>query len=378
MAANAEVTLYDAKPSVGRKFLVAGKGGMNLTHSEPIESFSKRYSGVELDSEFWGSLLTRFSPQAFRDWAHGLGAESFVASSGRVYLKDLKAAGLLRAWVGRLRKLGVRFSMNHRLVALKSDSGIHMEFANGDAHRADAAILALGGASWPRTGSDGQWINIFSDLRLWTEPLQPANCGWQHDWSADFLKLAEGKPLKNVIVRAGESTVAGELLITRYGVEGGPIYALGRCLRGMPSPAITVDLKPAHTHRQLVGKMESVRRNFADEARVRWKLGDAAFALLKRREWMDVDSLAAEAKRCMIPLSGPREVSEAISTAGGVSWKELDATLMVKDFPGLFVAGEMIDWEAPTGGYLLQGCFATGSLAGESAIGWIRKSGDPQ
>lgn len=374
---DADVTLFDAKPSVGRKFLVAGKGGMNLTHSEPIEEFAKRYSGTGQDPEFWNSLLGRFSPHAFRDWAHGLGAETFVAGSGRVYLKDLKAATLLRAWVARLRKLGVRFAMNHRLVSLRHDDGIRMDFSNGATSRSDAVILALGGASWPQTGSDGLWTKLFAELGISTEPLLAANCGWEHDWSPDFLELAEGKPLKNVTVCAGKSVLLGELLITRYGIEGGPIYALGRTLRGMSGPSIAVDLKPAHTHSQLVSKMESVRRNFLDEARVRWKLGDAAFALLKICEWNDAASLAVEAKNCRITLKGPRNVSEAISSAGGVNWAELDSNLKVKNFPGLFVAGEMIDWEAPTGGYLLQGCFATGSLAAESALASLKKPAAP-
>jgi predicted flavoprotein YhiN len=191
------------------------------------------------------------------------------------------------------------------------------------------------------------------------------------------LELAEGKPLKNVTARAEENTLPGELLITRYGIEGGPIYACGRTLRGMSNPSIMLDLKPAHAHSQLVSKMESVRRNFLDEARVRWKLGDAAFALLKRYEWNDAESLAAEAKNCRITLKGPRNVSEAISSVGGVNWNELDSNLMVKKIPGLFVAGEMIDWEAPTGGYLLQGCFATGSLAAESALASVTKPAAP-
>ena len=375
---NVEVILFDAKPSVGRKFLVAGKGGMNLTHSETIEAFAKRYSGAGRDEEFWKSLLENFSPEALRDWARGLGAETFAAGSGRVYLKDLKAASLLRAWVARLRMQGVRFQMNHRLVALTPGPVMEMGFSNGESQQAHAVILALGGASWPQTGSDGRWTALFSDLDIATAPLRGANCGWEHDWSPEFLALAEGKPIKNVSVRAGEFLVAGELLITRHGLEGGPIYALGRTLRAMKNPSITLDLKPAHTEEQLVRKMESVRRNFVGEARGRWKLGDVAYALLARSDWMDAASLAREAKCCRIPLKGPRPVPEAISSCGGVEWDEIDAGLMVKKVPGLFVAGEMIDWEAPTGGYLLQGCFATGTLAAESALDWVRKIGARQ
>jgi uncharacterized flavoprotein (TIGR03862 family) len=370
--AGAEVTLFDAKPSVGRKFLVAGKGGMNLTHSEPLEAFASRYSASTQSGEVWSSILAGFTPADLREWARRLGAETFEAGSGRVYLKNLKAATLLRAWVARLKSLGVRFEMRHRLVSVTPGSTIRISFSNGASAEADATILALGGASWPQTGSDGQWTGALENLGISIQPLAAANCGWEHDWNPDFLTLAEGQPLKNVTVRAGEKQFQGELMITRYGIEGGPVYALGKTLRAMPTPWIAIDLKPAHSHEQLVAKMESVRRNFPAEARQRWKLGEAAYALLARNEWKDVHSLAQEAKNCVIPLKGPRPVAESISSAGGVCWSEIDSHLMVKRLPGLFVAGEMIDWEAPTGGYLLQGCFATGSLAAKSALAWLR------
>lgn len=370
--AGAEITLFDAKPSVGRKFLVAGKGGMNLTHSEPIEVFARRYSASTECEERWSQILADFTPIHLREWARGLGAETFEAGSGRVYLKTLKAATLLRAWVARLRALGVRFEMRHLLVSVTAGSTIRMEFSNGASAEADAVILSVGGASWPQTGSDGQWTHALEDLGISIQPLMAANCGWEHDWSPDFLALAEGKPLKNVNAQAGDKKIRGELLITRYGMEGGPIYALGKTLREMPVPAIAIDLKPAHSHEQLLSKMESVRRNFSTEARQRWKLSDAAYALLARKDWPDLHSLAREAKNCVIPLKGPRPIAESISSAGGVCWSEIDSSLMLKKLPGLFVAGEMIDWEAPTGGYLLQGCFATGSLAAKSALAWLR------
>lgn len=373
--AGAAVTLFDAKPSVGRKFLVAGKGGMNLTHSEPLELFRSRYCGME---ENWNSILDGFSPMDLREWASTLGAETFEAGSGRVYLKNLKAATLLRAWVARLKSLGVRFEMKHSLTSINSDEHLEFGFSNGVVAHADALILALGGASWPQTGSDGGWTRIFQNLGVSIQPLEAANCGWEHEWSAEFLALAEGKPLKNITARAGDKLYGGELMITSYGIEGGPIYALGRTLRGMPSPTLCIDLKPAHSHEQLVSKMESVRRNFATEARQRWKLGDAAFALLARREWTDVPSLVLEAKNCVIPLKGPRPVAESISSSGGVCCSGIDSNLMLRRLPGIFVAGEMIDWEAPTGGYLLQGCFATGSLAAKSALAWIKRPDAPQ
>lgn len=376
--AGAEVTLFDAMPSVGRKFLVAGKGGMNLTHSEPQETFASRYSASKPSGELWSSILAEFTPADLREWATRLGAETFEAGSGRVYLKNLKAATLLRAWVAKLKSLGVRFEMRHRLVSVIPGSTNRISFSNGCSAEADAVILALGGASWPQTGSDGQWTGALQNLGISIQPLAAANCGWEHDWNPDFLTLAEGKPLKNVAVRAGEKQFQGELMITRYGIEGGPVYALGKTLREMPDPWIAIDLKPAHSHEQLVAKMESVRRNFTAEARQRWKLGDAAYALLARNEWKDIHSLAQEAKNCVIPLKGPRPVAESISSAGGVCWSEMDSHLMVKRLPGLFVAGEMIDWEAPTGGYLLQGCFATGSLAARSAVAWLKPPAAPQ
>ena len=370
--AGAEVILFDAKASVGRKFLVAGKGGMNLTHSESLDVFATRYSTSTGVDERWSRILAGFTPFDLREWATGLGAETFEAGSGRVYLKNLKAAKLLRAWVSRLRSLGVHFAMRHSLVSMKAGTTIRMEFSNGSNAEADALILAIGGASWPQTGSDGQWTHVLENLGISIQPLMPANCGWEHEWSRDFLVLAEGKPLKNVTVQAGDKQVQGELLITGYGMEGGPLYALGKTLRDMSAPAIAIDLKPAHSHEQLVSKMESVRRNFSTEARQRWKLSDAAYALLARKEWTNVQSVAREAKNCVIPLKGPRPIEEAISSAGGVCWSEIDSNLMLKKLPGLFVAGEMIDWEAPTGGYLLQGCFATGSLAARSAVAWIK------
>jgi hypothetical protein len=376
--AGAEVTLFDAKPSVGRKFLVAGKGGMNLTHSEPLEAFASRYSASTQSGEVWSSILAGFTPADLREWARRLGAETFEAGSGRVYLKNLKAATLLRTWVARLKSLGVRFEMRHRLVSVTPGSTIRISFSNGASAEADATILAIGGASWPQTGSDGQWTGALENLGISIQPLAAANCGWEHDWNPDFLTLAEGQPLKNVTVRAGEKQFQGELMITRYGIEGGPVYALGKTLRAMPAPWIAIDLKPAHSSEQLVAKMEYVRRNFTAEARQRWKLGEAAYALLARNEWKDAHSLAHEAKNCVIPLKGPRPVAESISSAGGVCWSEIDSSLMVKRLLGVFVAGEMIDWEAPTGGYLLQGCFATGSLAAKSALAWLRPPDAPQ
>ncbi len=370
-AGGLRVSLYDGKTSVGRKFLVAGKGGLNLTHGESLEQFVTRYSGPDQPPGAWGKLIGGFDPAALREWAAGLGVETFQAGSGRVYPKALKAAPLLRRWIARLRDLGVRFEMKHRLTSLKPGDQWQLGFEDGSIHTADAVILALGGGSWAKTGSDGKWTEMLGLIGIATHPLTPANCGWEHAWSPEVLAAAEGKPLKNIHVRAGDQLAIGELMVTCHGLEGGPIYQLGAALRTMPQPAITIDFKPTFTHGQLVAKMESVRRDFLSEARTRWKLSEPAVAILGGKIWADADALARETKRCLIDLTNPRPIDEAISSAGGVCWNELDEKLMVKKLPGLFLAGEMIAWEAPTGGYLMQGCFATGTRAGSAAGEWL-------
>lgn len=372
-AAGTRVALFDGKPSVGRKFLVAGKGGLNLTHGEEMERFITRYTGPDQPAEIWRGLLEDFDAAALRAWASDLGVETFQATSGRVYPRALKAAPLLRRWIARLKRLGVRFEMNHRWSNLRPGTPHLLEFANGKEIEAEAVVFALGGGSWPQTGSDGGWGSTFEKLGLACHPLAPANCGWEHPWPPEVLAAAEGKPLKNLRVGAGGVTVIGELLVTRYGLEGGAIYQLGSTLRSMTRPAIAIDFKPDFTHERLVAKMESVRRNFLEEARVRWRLSDAATSMLSQCEWSDADSLARGVKHCVIDLTGPRPLAEAISSAGGVCWGELDDNLMLKRLPGIFVAGEMIDWEAPTGGYLMQGCFATGTHVGKAAAEWLRE-----
>ena len=368
----AEITLFDAKPSVGRKLLVAGRGGLNLTHSEPFENFIGRYSGPGQPAGLWGELLANFDAADLRAWAGDLGIETFCASNGRIYPVEMKAAPLLRRWIERLRVAGVRFAMQHRLVGLRKSKGWQLSFANGDTESADAVILALGGGSWPKTGSDGEWTEMFAALGIDCHPLMPANCGWEHAWSSEVLAAAEGLPLKNISVTAGEVTVVGELLIARYGLEGGAIYQLGAVLRAMQKPSIAIDFKPTFSHDQLVAKMQSVRRDFLTEARSRWKLSDAAAAILSAETWTDAESLARQTKHCVIDLSGPRPLDEAISSAGGVKWGEIEpSSLMLNKLPGIFVAGEMIDWEAPTGGYLMQGCFATGTRAANGAVAWL-------
>ena len=361
----AGVTLFEAKPSVGRKFLVAGRGGLNLTKAEPRDLFATRYS----DPARWPALLAECDADALRAWAAGLGVETFAASTGRVYPRELKAAPLLRRWVQRLRAGGVHFAMRHRWTGLRAGARWQLDFA-GEGDRAitaeaDAVILALGGGSWPETGSDGAWVALLEKLGIPVAPLEAANCGWECAWPPSILAHA-GRPVKNIAVRAGASEAAGELLITDYGLEGGALYQLAPALRAMPEPQILIDLKPSQTAEQLVRKLSG------GSARERWRLGDAAHALLAHHAEgiTSPEALAALAKALPLSLLRPRPLAEAISTAGGVRWAALDDTLMLRALPGIFVAGEMIDWEAPTGGYLITGCFATGTRAARSALGW--------
>jgi len=369
----ASVTLFDAKPSVGRKFLVAGKSGLNLTNTAETEEFLAQYSGQSFPVERWRSYLQSFDNSHLIDWASELGVETFAASSGKVFPLSKKAAPLLRRWVLRLRELGVTFRMKHEWTNLKLENdGVELEFLNeGLAVREsfDAVILAMGGASWPQTGSTGTWASILKKHAIEIVPFQSANCGWECAWTTDTLEQAEGQPLQNLHVSANGVQLTGELVVTRYGFEGTPLYSLGPVLRGMDSPTIEIDFKPTFTEERLVAKMESARRDFYKEAGLRWKLNEAACAIIRQfhGEFDNAAALAKAAKCCRIALTQTRPIDEAISSAGGVAWTELDDTLMLKNLPGVYCAGEMIDWEAPTGGFLIQGCFATGNVTGHSA-----------
>ncbi len=368
--AGALVTVYDAKRSVGRKFLVAGKSGLNLTNTAEPGKFASMYSGGEMPANFWRDCLAEFDSAALRKWAFDLGVETFASSGGKVFPVMKKAAPLLRRWVARLRSAGVQFAVNHRWSGLRPGTPLTVLFENdATAHEHDAVVLALGGGSWPETGSDGGWGGILQSLGISVCELRSANCGWEVAWTPETRSRVEGQGLHNLHVRAGDTLAIGELMPVRYGIQGTLIYQLGRTLRTMPSPEIRIDFKPTFSTGQLVRKMESVRCNFIAEARIRWKLPDAACAMLEQFHgpFDCSEKLAAEVKDCRIPLLAPRPIAEAISSAGGVCWSELDESLMLKKLPGVFCAGEMIDWEAPTGGFLLQGCFATGMRAGRAA-----------
>lgn len=373
-ASGAKVTLCEQKRSVGRKFLVAGKGGLNLTHSEEPRAFVTRYLGPLQPADFWERALARFSNKEIRAWAARLDVGTFVQKSGRVYPKALKAAPLLRRWVQRLREQNVTLLMNHRLTALRSGQADFETPKGSITIAADAIILALGGGSWPQTGSDGRWVETLEKAGISITALTSANCGWETNWPASLIEKIEGQPLKNSIASAAGQLAPGEIIITKYGLEGGPLYALGPILRTMETPSLTLDLKPTFTVEQLVAKMESVKRHFLKESQYRWKLSEPMRELLDHYHgpFESAQQLAEHTKALQIPLTRPRPLAEAISSAGGVTWDSLNSELMLSNLPGIFVAGEMIDWEAPTGGYLLQGCFASGTLASEAALEFVR------
>ncbi|MDQ3200179.1 MAG: TIGR03862 family flavoprotein [Verrucomicrobiota bacterium] len=362
----ARVLICDAQGSAGRKFLVAGRGGLNLTHSEPVENFPARYRA---EPERWRDLLAEFGPEALRTWAEELSVETYVGTSQRVFPRGQKAAVLLRAWLQRLRTSGVEFKTGARLSRLTREGNLwRLEFADGSQRTAGAVVLAMGGASWPDTGSDGTWPSILAAHGVEMVPFAAANCGWNVRWPRAVLEHAEGLPLKNLNVTAAGETVSGELLITRYGLEGGAIYRLGPLLRGMAEPELRIDFKPqvaAEVLRERAAQLRAPNEWFKV-----WKLSPGAIALLQSffpDDCSDPSKAITRLKDFPIPLESPRPIAEAISTAGGVRWHELDDQLMLRKMPRVFLAGEMIDWEAPTGGYLLQGCFSTGTRAGRAA-----------
>ena len=379
--AGVRVALFDAMPSVGRKFLVAGRGGLNLTKVD--DGIAGRFRGPGMPASLWPELLSDFGPEDLRAWAAGLGVETFVGSGKRVYPVGMKAAPLLRRWVVRLRAQGVKVFSRHRwhgLAQRPDHGGWTLDFQSPDGScqaNADAVVLALGGGSWPSTGSNGEWVPLLEKLGIAVGPLVPSNCGWVVAWPAAFLAEAEGRPLKNISASAGGQVVSGELLITSYGLEGGSIYALTPALRAMEEPVVHVDLKPAFSLETMLSRMSAAKRLHLHEACERWRLDAVARALLthhpSRDQWTSVSELAAAVKSCPISLCGPRPLAEAISSAGGVRWAEVNSDLMARSLPGIFVAGEMLDWEAPTGGYLIQGCLATGTRAGRAAARWLAK-----
>jgi len=367
----AEVSVFEAMPSVGRKFLVAGKGGLNISNSDP--DIALQYSSPGAPPAVWQSLLADFPPAALRDWVEGLGISTFAVSSGRIYPHGMKSAPLLRRWVARLRGFGIRFFPRHRWTSLQPSAagrwlvGFHAGHDGPVSFEADSVVFSLGGGSWPATGSDGSWQEPFRRLGVGVQALIPANCGWQTTWPIGMIEAGDRHPLKNVEARAGGQRRVGELLITEYGLEGGLIYSLTPALR--EHPAIHLDFKPSLTRAQLLDRLPRSNAFHLHEALERCRIQEPARILLRSRSGglASREAFVDSVKDFPITLTGPRPLAEAISSAGGVCWDELDGQLMLQKLPGVYVAGEMIDWEAPTGGYLLQGCFCTGTRAGRSA-----------
>ena len=389
-AAGVEVRVFDRMGSVGRKFLIAGKGGLNLTHSDPFETFVARYGARAREVRAW---LEQFDAEALREWARGLGVETFVGSSGRVFPQDLKAAPLLRGWVRRLRASGVQFQMHHEWRGWDADGALR--FAHDGSEKsvsADAAILALGGGSWPVLGSDGSWVNLLEARSVEIAPLQPANCGFDiagpgpsAGWSEHFATRHAGDPVKPVVIEwrdadGNKARRQGEFVITQTGVEGSLIYALSASLRDAIATHGTVeihlDLAPAREAQRLARDLalprgkRSLSEHLRRHAGIDGVKAGLLYELLGKDAMQDPASLAAAIKALPLRLSRARPLDEAISTAGGVRFAALDAGLMLKTIPGTFCAGEMIDWEAPTGGYLLTACFASGRIAGAAAAHW--------
>lgn len=383
-AAGARVDLYDGLGSVGRKFLLAGKGGLNLTHGEPFARFIERYGERRAEVERW---LRDFDADALRAWARDLGVETFVGSSGRVFPRDLKAAPLLRGWVRRLHAGGVGFHMHHRWLGWREDGALRFATSDGErALQADALVLALGGASWPQLGSDGGWVGLLEKAGADVAPLQPANCGFELAWSEHLVSRFAGAPLKAVVAhwtdrRGVAHQRQGECVLSEYGIEGSLIYAIGAELREQVaahgSALLQLDLAPGHTQAALAERLAAPRGKHSIGDWLRRRAGlDAAkcalvFELTDKATLADARALAARIKALPLRLRAPRPLAEAISTAGGVRLEALDAQLMLRARPGVFCAGEMLDWEAPTGGYLLTACFASGLRAGRGAVQWL-------
>ena len=379
----AAITVYDGMPSAGRKFLLAGRGGLNLTHSESFKPFLARYGAA---AEPLRPAIEAFPPDALRIWSQALGQETFVGSSGRVFPKSLKTSPLLRAWLRRLDGLGVRFAFHHRWLGWDANGDMMFGVPGGAlAARADAVVLAFGGASWPKLGSDGAWVDIIAKEGIVIAPLQPANCGFVVTWSARFRDHFEGHPLKRIALTFGEETVRGEAVITRTGLEGGGIYALSGPLREAINlhgeAVLKIALRPDLSEAELTRKLQAPRgkQTFSNFLRKQTKLSPAAIGLLQEAAaasghkpgMMSASAVAALINAVPVGLSGIAPIGSAISTAGGITFDEIDQHFMLRKRPGVFVAGEMLDWEAPTGGYLLQASFATGAAAGKGALAWL-------
>lgn len=380
------VAVYEAQATAGRKFLVAGHGGFNLTNGEPVAAFGPRYGARQQDFE---PFLTHFGPDELRRWAAALGIQTYVGSSGRVFpTEEHKPADLLRAWLRRLAELGVQLHTRQRWLGFDETGGLRLRNEqNGTEYQVQpqATLLALGGASWVKTGSDGRWADVLTrEIGVPVQPFAPSNCGAEVGWSAFFREKVGRAPLKNVALRCGAAEARGEIMLTDYGLEGTPVYALTPAIRAAlraGSPAsLLLNLKPDLGPVEVLSRLRQPRRgrSLPEVLRQQLKLGSPVPTLL--RELASAEALNDPARLAVLlqalplPVQRLRPLDEAISTAGGVPFAEVDAGLMLRRRPGTFVAGEMLDWEAPTGGYLLQGCFSTGAWAARGIRQWLAQS----
>ena len=369
-AAGRRVVVYERMPSVARKFLMAGRGGLNLTHSEPFDRFITRY-GVAVSH--LRPMLGAFAPSDLIAWANGLGQETFVGSSGRVFPKAMKASPLLRAWLTRLNVQGVEIKTRATWLGWREDGALRFDINGAEEIVAPAStLLALGGASWPRLGSDGVWRDMLSARGVEVTPFAPANVGFRIAWSEHFRTRFAGQPLKGVAIRRSEHVARGDAIITDYGIEGGPIYALSAAIRAAMPTTIRIDLRPDLRHKEVESKLARAKPGDSLSSTLRKTLGlsPAAIGLLHETGAppRDPAGLAARIKAINLDITAPHGIERAISTAGGVSWRAVDDGLQLRALADTYVAGEMLDWEAPTGGYLLQACFATGAWAAHAIL----------
>ncbi|MGN8171153.1 TIGR03862 family flavoprotein [Agrobacterium sp. 22117] len=369
-----DVTVYESMPTVARKFLMAGKSGLNITHGEDYARFTTRFGASEARLK---SALDAFTPQMLRDWAGGLGQETFVGTSGRVFPKAMKGSPLLRAWLNRLTERGVAVKVRHRWVGLH-DGALLFETPDGKIEiKPDAVLLALGGASWPRLGSTGEWVQGLREAGVDVADFQPANCGFDVAWSEHFRERFSGEPLKSVVTTSDAGRFEGEFVITRHGVEGALIYAHAAALRDSlregRRTVLTIDLAPGRSEERVARDLAraSSKDSFSNRLRKSVGLSPVKVALLREcasPQEMSASELARLIKAVPLAVSAPRPIAEAISSAGGIRWEGIDQNYMLKSLPGFFVAGEMLDWEATTGGYLLTACFATGKAAARGLL----------
>ncbi|MBK8817516.1 MAG: TIGR03862 family flavoprotein [Methylococcaceae bacterium] len=380
--AGIKVNVYDAMPSVGRKFLLAGKGGLNITHSEPFQDFLSRYGAGKSRLQ---PMLERFSANQLRDWAYDLGIRTFVGSSGRIFPEEMKAAPLLRAWLHRLRQQDVKFHVRHKWLGWHQADNKKLRFQTPEGIReieADAVILALGGGSWPQLGSTGEWVEILVEKGIRISPLLASNCGFNVNWSDYFRLRFAGHPLKSIAASVDDQQLKGDCTITDYGIEGGIIYTLSSTLRDeiiqTGFATLLLDLKPDYSLDTLIDKVSKPHGKQSMSNHLRKTIGiDGVKAGLLREKLTSEDfnnpiKLCSTVKALPIQLLSARPLAEAISSAGGVAFEAIDENLMIVNLPGVFCAGEMLDWEAPTGGYLLTACFASGRASGEGVLNWLQ------